>query len=108
MLCLESLEIALKGISYEIIVVDNASEDNSQELISFHFPEVKYVQNAENEGFSIANNKGINMARGEYVFLINPDTVISEDAIISAVQKHQSIPHCGILGVQLVDGTGHF
>ena len=108
MLCLESLEIALKGISSEIIVVDNASEDNSQELISFHFPEVKYVQNAENEGFSIANNKGINMARGEYVFLINPDTVISEDAIISAVQKHQSIPHCGILGVQLVDGTGHF
>jgi GT2 family glycosyltransferase len=108
MLCLESLELAIQNIDVEIIVVDNASGDNTKTLVSQNFPQVKYIQSETNDGFSIANNKGITVAKGEYIFLINPDTVISESAIKNAMLKHKSLPNCGILGVQLVDGTGHF
>lgn len=108
MLCLESLEQATQGIDAEIIVVDNASGDNTKTLVHQYYPKVNYIQSKSNDGFSIANNKGIAEAKGEYILLINPDTVISESAIINAIRKHQSIPDCGILGVQLVDGTGHF
>ena len=108
LLCLESLQTALKDLKSEIIVVDNASGDNTQALVQEFFPEVNYIQSKTNDGFSIANNKGIDIAKGEYIFLINPDTVIGEDSIISALKKHRSLPKCGILGVQLVDGTGHF
>ncbi len=107
-LCLESLEKALHKLRSEIIVIDNASGDETGELVKAHFPNVNYIQSETNDGFSIANNKGIEMAKGDYVFLINPDTVISEQAIELAIQKHESLPKCGILGVQLVDGTGHF
>lgn len=108
MLSLESLEVATKGLDAEIIVIDNASGDNTKQLVNQYFPKVKYIQSHTNDGFSIANNKGISIAKGEYIFLINPDTVISEEAIKNAIKRHKSLSNCGILGVQLVDGTGHF
>jgi len=108
LLCLESLQKALQPITSEIIVIDNASGDETQDLVQNHFPEVNYIQSETNDGFSIANNKGIELAKGEYIFLINPDTVISEQTIAVALQKHKALPNCGILGVQLVDGTGDF
>lgn len=108
MLCLESLEQALQNLRAEIIVVDNASGDETEDLVKTHFPHVNYIQSETNDGFSMANNKGIAQAKGEFVFLINPDTVISENAIAEAIKKHKAIENCGILGVQLIDGTGHF
>ena len=108
MLCLESVDKALQGLDAEIIVIDNASEDQTADFISNYFPQIKYIQNPTNVGFSKANNIAINQAQGEYICLINPDTVISETCIHSAVKKHEYLKKCGILGVRLIDGTGHF
>ena len=108
LLCLGSLKKALTPLDSEIIVVDNASNDQTSSLVSKHFPQVKYIQNQTNDGFSGANNIGIKEAQGEYICLINPDTVISENCISSAIKKHESLDKAGILGVRLIDGTGNF
>lgn len=107
-LCLSSLQLALKDISSEIIVVDNDSRDQTNSLIQANFPDVNFIQNKTNDGFSKANNLAIKMAKGQYICLINPDTVVGSNAIKDSLSKHQSINKCGILGVRLIDGTGHF
>lgn len=108
MLCLASVKKALQGLDAEIIVIDNASGDKTETLVSKYFPQVKYIQNPTNDGFSKANNIAIRQAQGDYICLINPDTVISETCIHSAIKKHESLKNCGILGIRLIDGTGHF
>lgn len=108
MLCLGSIDKALEGLDAETIVIDNASEDQTADLVSKYFPKVKYIQNSNNSGFSQANNIAINQAKGEYICLINPDTVIRETCIRSAIKKHENLKNCGILGVRLIDGTGNF
>lgn len=108
MLCLTSLQKATTGIKTEIIVIDNASNDQTHMLILKYFPNVKYIQNQTNDGFSKANNIAIHQALGEYICLVNPDTILSETCIKSVIEKHQSIKNCGILGLRLIDGTGHF
>lgn len=107
-LCLDSIKNALIDIDAEIIVVDNASNDQTETLVSAYFPEVKYIQNINNDGFSKANNIGINLAKGDYICMINPDTIIAETCIASAIDKHKTQKKCGILGVRLIDGTGSF
>ncbi len=107
-LCLGSLQLALDDIDAEIIIVDNNSQDNTAELISKHYPEVTYIQNTTNVGFSKANNLAIKQAKGEYICLVNPDTVIGAQTIKDAIKKHKSIKKCGIIGVRLIDGTGNF
>ncbi|MBN1996045.1 glycosyltransferase [candidate division KSB1 bacterium] len=76
---LASLERALSGIKHEIFVVDNASSDSSVEYVRRSFPKVKVIANAENVGFARANNQAIARCSGEFVCLINPDTVVQED-----------------------------
>lgn len=107
-LCLGSLRFALLGLDAEIIVVDNNSQDETAKLVSKHYPEVNFIENKSNIGFSKANNQAINKATGEYICLINPDTLIGADAIKKAINKHKSLKKCGILGVRLIDGTGCF
>ena len=85
-LCLDSVEKALEGLDAETIVIDNASKDQTEDLVSKYFPKVKYIQNSTNAGFSQANNIAINQAQGDYVCLINPDTVITENCIHSAIE----------------------
>lgn len=108
MLCLESLNKALQPIEAEIIVVDNASNDHTKSLVSKYFPKVQYIQNHTNDGFSKANNLAIRKAKGEYICMVNPDTVLSETSITSSIHQHKSQKNCGILGVRLIDGTGNF
>ena len=92
--CLLSVEEALKAISAEIIVVDNASSDDSSEVIPKKLPQVRYIQNADNLGFSRGNNIGIAVAKGEYICLLNPDTAVSDDVFHHCLQFAESI--CGI------------
>ncbi len=76
---LHSIDQASLNISHEIIIVDNASDDGSVELIRDKFPSVKLIANTENFGFGKANNQALEIANGKYLLLINPDTIVSED-----------------------------
>ncbi len=106
--CLYSVRRALKGIEGEVFVVDNKSSDGSNRMVKSKFPEVKLIENKDNRGFSKANNQGIRMARGEYVLLLNPDTVVEDDTFSSIIQFMDEHPDAGALGVKMVDGSGNF
>jgi len=106
--CIASVEKALAKIDSEIIVVDNNSEDESCSLVKKHFPEVILVENKVNGGFSKGNNQGVALAKGKYICLLNPDTLVSETVFknsLTFAEKHQDI---GALGVKLIDGKGDF
>ncbi|OGW29175.1 MAG: hypothetical protein A2X59_08160 [Nitrospirae bacterium GWC2_42_7] len=79
--CIESIRRTTQSISYELIVADNASHDGTQEMLLRKYPDVKVILNKENHGFAAATNQGVRAARGEYVLLLNPDTVILKGAI---------------------------
>lgn len=108
MLCLDSVTKAIENIEAEIIVVDNNSEDESCNLVEKNFPEVHLIKNTENSGFSKGNNKGVEKAQGEFLCILNPDTVVPEDCFINLFDYYQSLDKVGAIGVQLVDGTGEF
>jgi len=99
---------ALEQITAEIIVVDNNSVDGSIELIKHKFPGVITIANKTNVGFSKANNQGLAIAKGEYVLLLNPDTVVQEDTFIKCIGFMDSHPEAGGLGVKMIDGKGNF
>ncbi|HMN06979.1 MAG TPA: glycosyltransferase family 2 protein [Flavobacteriales bacterium] len=106
--CLRSVYEALLGMEGEVFVVDNQSTDGSVEMVRRKFPEVHVVANQVNVGFSRANNQAIRMCRGEYVLLLNPDTVVGEDVFQKVVAFMDANPRTGGLGVKMVDGTGRF
>ena len=106
--CLLSVRDAVKGISHEIFVVDNASTDGSEAYISTRFPQVKYIYNTENVGFSKANNQAIAQSSGRYVLLLNPDTVVGESILDEACHFLDEHDDAGALGVKMIDGDGKF
>ena len=105
---LGSVRKAAQNLSVETIVVDNASGDGSVALVKSKFPEVKLIENKTNAGFAAANNQAIKIARGEYVLLLNPDTLVQEDTFEKTVQFMDAHPEAGGLGVMMVDGKGVF
>jgi len=107
-LCLDSVFAAIKNIDAEVIVVDNASADGSLKMVKTLFPEVHLIANSQNVGFSKANNIGVNAATGEYVCILNPDTVVGETVFEEVYAFAKAQPQHGISSVRFVDGTGHF
>jgi len=106
--CLDSVFLAIKNIDAEVFVVDNLSTDDSLEYLKPLFPDVKFIENQENVGFSRANNQAIAIARGEYILLLNPDTVIGEKSLINICRFMDENPQAGALGVKMLDGYGRF
>jgi GT2 family glycosyltransferase len=106
--CLLSVEIAMKAVSCEVFVVDNQSVDGSCAMVRERFPWVKLIANTDNVGFSRANNQAMRIAAGEYVLLLNPDTVVEEDTFEKVVAFMDRHPDAGGLGVRMVDGKGVF
>jgi O-antigen biosynthesis protein len=107
--CLRAVQRATAGMRAEIIVVDNASTDGSQAFLRKHFEEeVILIENRDNPGFSRANNQGIGKARGRYVLLLNPDTVVGEDTFTRCLAFMDQRPKAGALGVKMIDGQGKF
>ncbi|MBK9174858.1 MAG: glycosyltransferase [Flavobacteriales bacterium] len=106
--CLRTVFTALEGIEGDVFVVDNQSTDGSLEMVREKFPLVKLIANAENVGFSRANNQAIRASDAEYVVLLNPDTVVGEDVFHKVIGFLDSHPKAGGLGVKMIDGTGHF
>jgi GT2 family glycosyltransferase len=93
--------------SYEVILVDNASIDDSIQHIQDEFPEVILIQNQENVGFAIANNQAMRIAKGRYVLLLNSDTLIQPDTLETMLHFMDNHPEVGAAGCKLVlqDGT---
>jgi GT2 family glycosyltransferase len=106
--CLRTVEKAVEGVAGEVFVVDNQSTDGSVEMVREKFPWVRLIANQDNVGFSRANNQAIREAQGDYVLLLNPDTVVGEDVFRKVVDFMDAHPKAGGLGVKMIDGTGHF
>jgi N-acetylglucosaminyl-diphospho-decaprenol L-rhamnosyltransferase len=106
--CLHSVRKGLQNLEAEIIVVDNHSADGSMDFLRPLFPEVTWIVNTENEGFSRANNQAFRQATGDYILFLNPDTVVPEDFARKCLGFIQSLPHPGGVGVRMIDGNGQF
>ena len=107
-LCVLSVQNSLLEIDSEIIVVDNNSHDNSCEMMKTRFPTVKLIQNNDNLGFSKGNNIAVAQAKGKYICILNPDTVVAEDTFIKILAFAQRQKKLGIVGCRLIDGAGNF
>ena len=106
--CVLSVQKALENIDSEIVVVDNNSSDDSCEMMKQCFSNVKLIENKENSGFPKGNNIGVAIAQGEYICILNPDTVVAEDTFIKVLAFAEKQTNLGIIGVKLIDGTGNF
>ena len=106
--CLLSVHKAIQGMEAEVYMVDNNSVDGSVAMVQERFSWVHCIANRENVGFSRANNQAMRIAKGEYVLLLNPDTVVEEDTFKKVVEFMDAHPDAGGLGVKMVDGKGVF
>ena len=104
--CLDSVAIALDGIEGEVFVVDNNSSDDSVDFVSRHYPWVHLINNKENLGFSKANNIAIRQSVGEYVLLLNPDTLVDKETFKGVLQFMDLHPEAGGAGVKMYNGDG--
>lgn len=104
--CLQSLFARPQGVSFEVIVADNASTDGAAEMVEAEFPRVHLIRNRTNFGFSIANNQAANLARGGYLFFLNNDTIVPPNTLGQFVEFHKQNPDAGMVGPRLrgVDG----
>ena len=107
-LCLQSVEAAISGIPSEIIVIDNNSTDDSCEMVVSKFPAVQLIKNELNVGFSKGNNLAVKLAKGQYVCILNPDTVVPEDGFAKIIAFAETKSNLGIIGCRLIDGSGKF
>ena len=106
--CLISVQSALEKIDSEIFVVDNNSDDGSADMVRKEFPDVKLIVNTLNAGFSKANNQAINVSQGQFVLLLNPDTLVEKDTFSKCIEFMNTHPDCGALGIRMSDGDGKF
>ncbi|WP_333600458.1 glycosyltransferase family 2 protein [Flavobacterium sp.] len=107
-LCVLSVQKAIQNLEAEIIVIDNNSSDDSCAMMQQRFPNVKLIQNAANSGFPKGNNIGVAEAKGEYICILNPDTVVAEDTFEKVLAFAKKQTNLGIVGCKLIDGTGNF
>ncbi|RHJ83204.1 glycosyltransferase family 2 protein [Parabacteroides sp. AM08-6] len=106
--CLYSVRAATSGLDAEVIVVDNHSMDGSVDYLRTRFPEVVFIENEDNPGFAYSNNQAICRSEGEYVLLLNPDTVVGEEGIRTLCFFMDEHPEAGAIGVKMLDGHGIF
>ena len=104
--CIYSIKKTTKNLNYEIIVVDNASSDNSVEMLKKHFPEVVAIENKKNLGFSKANNAGVKKSSGRYVLFLNPDTVVYKDALFNMLRFMDQHKKAGAATCKLIMPNG--
>ncbi|WP_396157597.1 glycosyltransferase family 2 protein [Flavobacterium sp.] len=107
-LCVLSVQKAIQNIDAEIIVVDNNSSDDSCDMMKQRFPNIKLMENAANLGFPKGNNIGVKEAKGEFICILNPDTVVAEDTFQKVLAFAKSQTDLGIVGSKIIDGTGNF
>jgi asparagine synthase (glutamine-hydrolysing) len=104
--CLASVQTHLDAVSHEIIVVDNASSDGSAEMVAKEFPWVRLIRNVENVGFGRANNQGMRVARGQWLLLVNSDTVLIDDSVGRLLARVRNEPELGVAHCRLLKPDG--
>jgi GT2 family glycosyltransferase len=104
--CLQKLHATLEGLNSEVIVVDNASTDNSVAAIRERFPDVRLIANERNTGFGAANNQAMAVARGEYFLLLNSDAFPEPDAIRALLDFMRANPKAGVTGPRTHNADG--
>jgi len=105
---LRSVFKATANLSVQVWVVDNASSDDSLEMVKQKFPTVQIIENKENVGFARANNMALRQLNADYVLLLNPDTLLEESSLSKCFHFMENTPKAGALGVRMIDGTGNF
>lgn len=106
MACLESLSQAAAGLRTEVIVVDNASSDDTVSVVRERFPEVILICNTQNKGFAAAANQGLAAATGKYLLLLNPDTILPPGALAELLAVADAHPEAGIIAPKLLNADG--
>ena len=104
--CIDSIYKTAEDVTFEVLVVDNGSTDGSKEAIRERFPEVRIIENHRNLGFARACNRGIDVAQGRYVLLLNSDTVLTPSALKALVEYMNGHPEVAICGPQLLNPDG--
>ena len=104
--CINSIYDTARNINFEIIVVDNNSQDGSEERITSRFPKVLWIKNPVNEGFGRANNIGIKAAKGEFVLFLNSDVTLITNSLAEAIKCIKNISSPGVLGIKLLNENG--
>ena len=107
--CLESVFKQTKDIAFEVIVSDNGSTDGSVEMIKSEFPQVILLENNVNLGFGAANNRGLEIAKGEFIFYLNSDTILLNNAVKIFYDYWKNAPNkneFGVLGAMLLNDEG--
>lgn len=105
---LASVYRAMEGVQGEVFVVDNASDDGSVEMVTAKFPHVYLIENKANVGFAKANNAALKRAKGKYLLLLNPDTIVQEDTIKVMINFFDENPDAGLAGCKILNPDGSF
>ena len=105
--CLRSVFDTVNNVSFEVIVVDNNSNDETVQMVKDEFPFVKLIENKKNLGFAAANNQAIKQAKGKYILLLNPDTIILPGTIKGMVDFMNSHPEVSISSCRKIDKNGN-
>ncbi len=105
---LTSIYRAMEGIEGEVFVVDNASDDGSVEMVRTKFPAVRLIESPKNLGFAKANNTALKQAKGRYLVLINPDTIVQEDTFSVMMRFFEENPDVGLAGCKILNPDGSF
>ncbi len=103
--CLESV-FASRCVSYEVFVVDNASQDGSAAIVREKFPKARLIANEANRGFGAANNQALRECSGRYVIFLNPDTAVEPDAFSGMVEYMEAHPEVGLAGPRVLNPDG--
>ena len=103
---LSNLFLSAGDFDLEVVIVDNASKDNSVELIKQHYPNITLIENKVNVGFGRANNQALEIIKGDYLLLLNTDAFVETDTLQKTIQYMGSDASCGLLGVRLLSRNG--
>jgi N-acetylglucosaminyl-diphospho-decaprenol L-rhamnosyltransferase len=106
--CLNSVKITVEDYTFEIIVVDNGSTDESQAMLAAQFPEVQLIQNTQNVGFARANNQAMAVCQGQYMLLLNSDALLLPQAASVMLNLAEAEPRAGLIGAHLRNRDGSF
>ena len=104
--CLDSVYKTTSSIRFETIVIDNNSADNTCQMVRTSFPNVILIENQANRGFAAANNQGLDIAKGRYVFLLNSDTIVMQNAIEKLIDFADANPHAAVVGPKVLNKNG--